>query len=79
MTRPATIAGLPDGVMIRSGGAVGLLLGGSVLPWSFSGYGAPIAVSPTLSVEVLTPPSSVAALAAGYRPMIHPSAAAPGA
>jgi hypothetical protein len=25
-------------------------------------------------VEVLTPPSTVAAVAAGYRPMLHPSA-----
>jgi len=29
-------------------------------------------------VEVLTPPSSVTAIAAGYRPVVHPSAA-PGA
>ena len=27
------------------------------------------------TVEVLTPPTSVAALAAGYRPTLHPSAA----
>jgi hypothetical protein len=27
-------------------------------------------------VDVLTPPSTVAVLAAGYQPMLHPSAAA---
>ena len=26
------------------------------------------------AVEVLTPPSTVAAIAAGYRPLVHPSA-----
>ena len=29
---------------------------------------------PTLGVEVLTPPSSVAVLAQGYQPLLHPSA-----
>ncbi len=78
LTRQATVGALPGGVMIRSGGAVGLLLGGRLLPWSFTGYGAPIAVSHTLSVELLTPPSSVAALTAGYRPTLHPSASVSG-
>jgi hypothetical protein len=74
LTRPASVGGLPDGVMVRRGGAPGLLIGRRVLPWSFSGYGAPIAVSPATPVELLTPPSVVAAIAAGYRPLLHPSA-----
>lgn len=65
---------LPDGVMIRHEGQPALLLGGAALPWSFTGYGDP--VRPRTTVEVLTPPASVAAIAAGYRPWLHPSAKA---
>ena len=74
--RPAE---LPDGVMVRLGGEPGLLLRGQVHPWSFRGYGAPPA-SPALfmagpgEVEVLTPPSIVAAITAGYQPLVHYSA-----
>jgi hypothetical protein len=31
-------------------------------------------VRPAMEVELLTPPSSVAALRAGFRPLLHPSA-----
>jgi len=76
LTRPASIDELPDGVMVRFAGTPGLLAGETILPWSFTGYGAPIAVSPAASVDLLTPPSTAAAIACGYRPLIHPSAAA---
>jgi len=76
LTRPALVGELPDGVMIRHGGAPGLLAGDGMLPWSFAGYQAPVALSPTTSVELLTPPATVATIAAGYRPLLHPSAAA---
>jgi hypothetical protein len=66
---------LPDGAMVRRDGACGLLAGGRFLPWSFTGYLAPVALRPSAVVELLTPPASVAAIAAGYRPMLHPSAA----
>jgi hypothetical protein len=72
----APAAELPDGVMIRAGGEPGLLIGGRVRPWSFRGYGAPAPVDPPGRVEVLTPPSIVAAITAGYRPLVHPSALA---
>ena len=72
----APAAELPDGVMIRAGGEPGLLIGGRVRPWSFQGYGAPAPADPADRVEVLTPPSIVAAIAAGYRPLVHPSALA---
>ena len=72
----APVAGLPDGVMIRAGGEPGLLIGGRVRPWSFHGYGAPAPADPAGRVEVLTPPSIVAAITAGYRPLVHPSALA---
>jgi hypothetical protein len=76
-THRAAPAGLPDGVMIRHDGGPGLLSGGLVRPWSFDGYLPPVALRAGAAVEVLTPPSSVAALAAGYVPLLHPTAGAP--
>ena len=73
-TRWATAGALPDGVMVRHNGDPGLLAGGAVQPWSFSGYGPAVALAEDAQVEVLTPPSSVAALAAGYQPLLHPTA-----
>jgi hypothetical protein len=75
LTRPATAGELPDGVMVGHGGGVGLVAGGSVLPWSFGGYLAPLALPAGATVELLTPPATVATIAAGYRPLVHPSAA----
>jgi hypothetical protein len=66
---------LPDGVMIRHGDGAGLLIAGQIRPWSLSGYGAPEPVSDR-PADVLTPPSIVAAIQAGYRPLLHPSALA---
>jgi len=70
----ARVHELPDGVMIRDGGGPGLLIADRVRPWSFGGYGAPAPADPGGRVEVLTPPSIVAAITAGYRPLVHPSA-----
>lgn len=74
VARPARLGELPDGVMVRHDGTEALLAGGRLLPWSFEGYGAATAVSPDTTVELLTPPKIVGVLAAGYRPMTHPSA-----
>jgi hypothetical protein len=76
LTRPARAGQLPDGAMIRHRGVPGLVAGGSVLPWSFSGYLAPITLPSATPVELLTPPTTVRAIAAGYGPLLHPSAAA---
>ena len=65
---------LPDGVMVMTHGGPALLAGGALRPWSPAGYGAPAPVEPGLAAEVLTPPSIVAAITAGYRPLVHPSA-----
>jgi hypothetical protein len=77
-TRLAPLARLPGGVMIRSGPVTGLYLGGRLLPWSFTGYAAPVPLTAARGeaslVEVLTPPSITSAIAAGYRPLVHPSA-----
>jgi hypothetical protein len=82
----APLAGLPDGVMVRAPAGPGLLLAGQVRPWSFHGYGAPLPAGAGIPVpagagipagaEVLTPPSIVAAISAGYLPQVHPSALA---
>jgi hypothetical protein len=80
-TRQARAAELPGGVMIRHDGACGLVKGDgevggdSFLPWSFAGYLSPVALPPGAQVELLTPPASAAAIASGYRPLLHPSAA----
>jgi hypothetical protein len=74
VTSPATAGDLPDGAMVCYDGGSALLCGGALLPWSFDGYGPPVPVSPRTRLTLLTPPSIVAALAAGYRPLVHPSA-----
>ncbi|MBO0763399.1 MAG: hypothetical protein J2P50_02220 [Hyphomicrobiaceae bacterium] len=75
-------ADLPNGAFIRYGRRDGepracLVIGANLLTWHPSGYTSlvmPAAVNE--DVEVLTPPSIVAILSAGYRPMLHSSAAA---
>jgi hypothetical protein len=78
LTRPAPAGALPDGAVVRHRGAPGLLAGGRLLPWSFTGYLAPVTLTPATRVELLTPPATVAAIAAGYHPLLHPTAAAAG-
>jgi hypothetical protein len=74
ITRPAVAGRLPDGAMVRHEGTVGLLWAGSLRPWTFHGYGPAVPIGPRTAVELLTPPASVAALQAGYRPVVHPTA-----
>jgi hypothetical protein len=74
VTHQMPAAQLPDGVMIRVGSDAGLVVAGQRRPWSFQGYGVPAGSGLPGMVEVLTPPSIVAAIAAGYRPLVHPSA-----
>ncbi len=65
----ARLGDLPDGAMIARDGRAHALRAGALLPWSFAGYGAPAALDPGAAADVLTPPSTVAALARGYRPL----------
>lgn len=74
ITRQAVSGALPDGALVRHDDTLALVDGGRLLPWSFDGYGAPLRVPADLPVELLTPPAIVAVLAAGYRPLVHPSA-----
>jgi hypothetical protein len=74
ITRPVRLGGLPDGAMVRHDGTLALVSGGRLLPWSFEGYGVAAGLPPDTTVELLTPPVITGVLAAGYRPMTHPSA-----
>jgi hypothetical protein len=65
-------ADLPDGAMVLQNGEPHLILGSLARPWSLRGYGNP--VMPLDCALLITPPSTVAALRAGYRPKIHASA-----
>lgn len=74
LTHTARLGDLPDGVLVvpQSSDTPYLVRGDALFPWSFAGYGQPIARL-NVSVRVLTPPSTVRALAHGYRPGMHPS------
>ena len=73
MTRLRGVAGLPDGVFVRWRHAGHLAVGGHLLAWTLEGY-VPAVQPPHTEVEIITPPAIVAALSAGYRPMLHPTA-----
>jgi hypothetical protein len=74
-------ADLPSGTFVRyghtgEGTRPCLIVGNHLLAWHPSGYTSLISPATTGEiVEVLTPPAIVAVLSAGYRPMLHPSAA----
>jgi hypothetical protein len=63
---------LPDGAMVQEGNESFLTVRGRPLSWSPAGYrqthNAP------QDAMLLTPPSTLRALSAGYRPVLHPSA-----
>lgn len=71
--RSALVEDLPDGAMIVRDGSPLAVRGDRLLRWSFAGY---LSSSPRGegACELLTPPSIVAALSAGYAPVWGPSA-----
>jgi hypothetical protein len=77
LTYAEELDALPDGAFILLGVSATpyLVRGARLYPWSFEGYGQPIARSAGI-VQVLTPPSIVRALADGYVPALHPTAKA---
>ena len=69
---PMRLEELPDGAMVQAGGESYLIAQGRALQWSFAGYRkAPGSISDAM---LLTPPSTLRAFAAGYQPLLHPSA-----
>lgn len=74
----AALDDLPDGVFVAVaawGGQACLVRGDRLLAWSPCGYGERRRRPKGEEVRVLTPPSTVEAIRAGYAPDIHPSAA----
>ena len=63
---------LPDGAMVQAEAESYLIIGGRTLRWSFEGYAR--ANCDAAAAMLLTPPSTLSALDAGYRPVLHPSA-----
>src|SRR5262245_20026858 len=78
-TFAAEVAGLPDGAFIaREAEGVPLLIwAGALWPWSPEGYGDPEAGRNGEVATVLTPRSTVSAIAAGYVPAVDVSAGPP--
>ena len=72
----APLAGLPSGTMVDIGGAPCLVHDGRLLAWTPGGYRQRPVEAPGGPVTVITPRATVAVLAAGYRPVLHPSALA---
>jgi hypothetical protein len=59
--------------MVRLGGVAHAVKQGQLLAWSHHGYGQCQRL-PGGEAEVLTPPTTLRALRAGYMPLWHPSA-----
>jgi hypothetical protein len=69
---PVPVQQLPDGAIVQRGDESFLISQGRALRWSMAGYGeADDAIDDAM---LLTPPSTLRALGAGYRPVLHPSA-----
>ena len=69
---PAPLEQLPDGAMVQQGAESYLIAQGRALLWSPAGYRKSEHV--IMNAMLLTPPSTLRAMAAGYRPVLHPSA-----
>jgi hypothetical protein len=65
---------LPDAAFVAMGEEAFTVRGDRLLQWTPTGYGAALTRPRRVAVDVLTPPSVVAVLSAGYRPRWHPSA-----
>jgi hypothetical protein len=63
---------LPDGAMVQEGAESYLIVQGRALAWWPAGYRE--AQEAIKDAMLLTPPSTLRALSAGYRPVLHPSA-----
>jgi hypothetical protein len=73
-THHGKIDGLPDGAMIAVGEEAYAVRGKSLLHWTPKGYDNPKPRPDSIEVDVLTPPSILSVLDAGYAPRWHPSA-----
>jgi hypothetical protein len=69
---PMRLLELPDGAMVQAGAESFLIAKGRALIWSPAGYRP--AQDKIEAAMLLTPPSALRALSAGYRPVLHQSA-----
>jgi hypothetical protein len=69
---PMPLQQLPDGAMVQAGTESYLITQGAALLWSPGGYRRP--QNALIEAMLLTPPSTLRALSAGYRPVLHKSA-----
>jgi hypothetical protein len=77
LTHGAALDGLPDGAFVCWDRRPRLVLGDVLLCWTPRGYAAPIPRPDGVQVPMITPPSLVAVLRSGWRPLVpllHPSA-----
>ncbi|CAG9165210.1 hypothetical protein LMG23992_00354 [Cupriavidus laharis] len=78
-TRMREVRTLPSGVLVLWGGTPHLWSGSFLLKWTPAGYAAADAGwLMTSDVRLITPPSVVQALGAGYVARVHESASLPG-
>ena len=70
------IAEIPAGCFLRLGDDSHLVTADGLLPWSPFGYGRPIEKPARGQFAVLTPRSILEVIRRGYRPALHPTAAA---
>jgi hypothetical protein len=68
---PDPVDELPDGGVIAAAGNAYILVRGRAFRWTADGYEGPFEL-PRVGA-LLTPPSTLGALRAGYRPTLHPS------
>ena len=67
-------AGLPDGTFVSVAGATAVVVGDRLTQWSRTGYGAARVRPRHGAAQVITPPSTIAALRAGYPVQVDDSA-----
>jgi hypothetical protein len=69
----ATFAALPDGAMLGRGERCYAKHGGALRLWTFQGYGEQLALRQIGRLQLLTPPTTLVAMRAGYGPAWHAS------
>lgn len=70
----AVIDELPNGVFVEREKRPYLVWGTALFPWSAEGYAVAAERPSNVKVTVLTPPSTVRALAQGFEPLVHETA-----
>lgn len=68
------LAALPDGAFVCVDGLDCLWSSGKLRPWRVDGYAPALPLPASTVVRVLTPEPFLRVLAAGYRPILHPTA-----